>query len=286
MDVESVADTSFTVVCDTGCGAGGVVLPHLLERMGCKVITLNAQLDGHFPGREPEPVEENLKELMSLVKSSGADLGVAQDGDADRAVFVDERGRYVDGDTILGIFALNSEGDVVYTVDTSMAVDEVLSRENRKGYRTRVGDVYVAEKVKEVGASFGGESSGSWIFPDVSYCPDGIYATAKLINILHENDAKLSELVDEIPKYPRKREKIPCEREIMKKVMECLKTEISKLSDKIDYTDGVRIELEDGWALIRPSGTESYIRITVEGNIREIGEVVRNVVVKCIRSCR
>ncbi|MHC1625097.1 MAG: phosphoglucosamine mutase, partial [Methermicoccaceae archaeon] len=132
-------------------------------------------------------------------------------------------------------------------------------------YKTRIGDTYVAEVVKSKGASFGGETSGSWIFPNLSYCPDGLHATAIMVNMV--NKRALSELVDEIPTYPMKREKIECRKDMMKRVMdEVMKTIEGMDVYDVNTTDGVRAQLDRGWFLIRPSGTEPYIRITVEGN--------------------
>ena len=251
------------VVVDCGNGAASVITPYVLGKMGCNVITINSQPDGNFPGREPEPVEENLGLLKSTVKATGADLGIAHDGDADRMMAVDNEGRYVGGDKMLAFFALR---EAIYAiavpVDTSRVVDDLL--DGIKITRTRVGDVYVAEALKRIGGDFGGEPSGAWIFPKVSLCPDGIYAAARLVEIV-EKEGELGKLLDKIPEYPVKRGAFPCRdrNKAMVQIIEKLK----KLGE-INTMDGVRVDLDDGWILVRPSGTEPKIRITVESNNR------------------
>ncbi|MCD4799781.1 MAG: phosphopentomutase/phosphoglucosamine mutase, partial [Methanosarcinales archaeon] len=190
------------VVVDCGNGAASVITPFLLRRLGCRVLALNSNPDGHFRARNPEPKEENLGLLMQTVKDWGADLGIAHDGDADRMMAVDDKGRFVGGDQLLAIFAAHEEADsIVVPVDTSMIVDDALP--DTRIIRSRVGDVYVAEAMKKEGAAFGGEPSGSWIFPRISFCPDGIYAAVRLIEIM--GTRKLSEMVDELPVYQTRR---------------------------------------------------------------------------------
>jgi phosphoglucosamine mutase len=188
---------SCRVVVDCGSGAGATITPYVLREMGCEVITLNAQLDGFFPARNPEPIERNLSLLIEAVRSFHADIGIAHDGDADRMMAVDRGGRYVTGDEMLALFGMKEAKKMaVYPVDVSRMVDDVLTC---PVHRTRVGDVYVAEEVKRTGADFGGESSGSWIFPSVSYCPDGIYAAALIVSIAAQQS--IAELIARFPVY-------------------------------------------------------------------------------------
>ncbi|MDD5615528.1 MAG: phosphoglucosamine mutase [Candidatus Methanoperedens sp.] len=259
----SIGGSGLKVVVDCGNGAASVITPYVLGKMGCEVITINSQPDGNFPGREPEPVEENLGILKSTVKTAGADLGIAHDGDADRMMAVDNKGRYVSGDKMLAFFALReARKAIAVPVDTSRVVDDML--DGIKITRTRVGDVYVAEALKKTGGDFGGEPSGAWIFPRVSLCPDGIFAAARLAEIV-EKEGELGKLLDSIPEYPVKRGAFPCRdrNKAMVQIIEKLK----KFGD-ISTMDGVRVDLDDGWILVRPSGTEPKIRITVESNGR------------------
>ena len=247
------------VVVDCGCGAASVLTPYVLEKMGCKVITLNSQPDGYFPGREPEPVDENLSLLKSAVKAAGADLGIAHDGDADRMMAVDNRGLFVSGDKMLAFFAVReAKKAIAVPVDTSRVIDDILS--GIKISRTKVGDVYVAEELNRTGGEFGGEPSGAWIFPKLSLCPDGIFAAARLAEIV-EKEGELGKLLDSIPEYPVKRGAFPCSDK--KSSMAEIARELGRLGE-VNTLDGIRVDLEDGWILVRPSGTEPKIRITVE----------------------
>ena len=249
------------VVVDCGCGAASVITPYVLRRMGCTVITLNSQPDGFFPARDPEPIEKNLELLKKATLSFGADLGIAHDGDADRMMAVDGKGRYIEGDKLLAFFGIReTKHSIVVPVDTSIMVDDVLK--GRDIYRTRVGDVYIAEELKKRNAEFGGEPSGSWIFPGISLCPDGILAAARLVEIV-QNEGRLDALLDELPTYPMIRGAVPCSNEnkgaAMKKIAESLR----KIGEVTDI-DGIRLDTENGWILVRPSGTEPKIRITTE----------------------
>lgn len=261
MLLDNVGRAAVNVVVDCGCGAASTITPYVLRRMGCKVITLNSQPDGFFPARNPEPVEKNLEMLKKATVEFKADVGIAHDGDADRMMAVDALGRFVEGDKLLALFGLReATKSIVVPVDTSMMVNDVLK--GRKVYRTRVGDVYVAEELKKREADFGGEPSGSWIFPKVTRCPDGIYAAARLVEIV-ENEGKLNALIDELPSYPMKRGALQCSNERKEDVMRKVGKELRKLGE-VSSIDGLRVETENGWILVRPSGTEPKIRITAE----------------------
>ena len=261
----------YKVVVDCGNGAGSLVTPYLLRKLGCEVVTLNSQLDGFFPGRGLEPSPENLGELCSVVKSIGADLGIAHDGDADRAAAVDELGRVAQPDKLLALISAHQlrrkEEIVVTTVDASSVVDDRVAERGGKVVRTRVGDVSVAVAIKKHKAIFGGEPSGAWIFPSVHLVPDGPLAAAKILKLLDLTAKKLSELLDALPEYPTVREKLACPNERKARTMKKLEPKLKKeFPDAEALTiDGIRLELKDGWVLVRPSGTEPYIRVTAEG---------------------
>ena len=274
---------SYKVVLDCGNGAGAQVTPYLLRKLGCKVITLNSQLDGFFPGRKLEPTAENLQELCTVVKSLGADLGLAHDGDADRVAAVDEKGRVAEPDKLLALISANQvrkKGDIVVTtVDASGTVDECVGAKG-KVIRTKVGDVSVAAEIKKRGAIFGGEPCGAWIFPEVHLVPDGPLAAAKILELLESAGKQLSELLDELPEHPTVRKKIACPNEkkatVMKKFETRLRRKFKGISDVLTI-DGIRFSFKDGsWALVRPSGTEPYIRVTAGGkkekNVEKIAE--------------
>lgn len=266
VNVEKIQKRNFKVVVDTGCGAGGVVTPSLLRELGGTVITLNAQLDGTFPKRPPEPTGEVLGDLIALVQRSGADLGVAHDGDADRVVLVDENGSFVNEDMLLAICAkdaLQEGGGVVVTpVSSSLCVKDVVEQYGGELVWTLIGSTHVARKMIELGAVFGGEGNGGLIFPRHQYCRDGAMAVAKILEMICEK--KMSQLVDEIPRYynVKKKVKVIDKEGVMEKVL-------GKLKCNIDTTDGVKIWYDDGWVLIRASGTEPIIRIYAESKSKE-----------------
>lgn len=246
------------VAVDCACGAGSVITPYLLREMGCQVISLNAQPSGFFP-RNPEPTPTSLETLIKLTRDAGADLGIAHDGDADRMVLVDERGRFVSGDKLLAIFArdLGIEA-LVTTVDTSMLVEEM----GFKVTRTPVGDSFVSAAVSH-DLPFGGEACGAWVFPQISLCPDGIYAAARAVQIASRQP--ISELVDAIPDYPIIRGSI----EIGDLNLAGLEQRLWELRPlAVSNVDGLRLSFQDGWLLIRPSGTEPKLRITAEAKTK------------------
>ncbi|KAF5088968.1 phosphoglucosamine mutase [Methanobacterium aggregans] len=255
------------VVVDCANGAASHLSPLILRKAGCSVVTLNSQPDGFFPGRMPEPSAQNLQELMKVVKATGADIGIAHDGDADRMIAVDEQGRISDFDKLLALICYEMGGKVVTTVDASICTDRCIEKVGGEVIRTKVGDVHVAEAVEAENASFGGEPSGTWIHPDFCMCPDGILSALRIIEIVQKHGA-LSELLDSVPSYPTIRDKVNCDNTQKGIIMGSVETELSNLfSDVHDVNriDGVRISMNDGsWVLVRPSGTESYIRITLE----------------------
>src|SRR5438128_6281945 len=181
--LKDLGTAKLRVVVDCACGATSTITPFLLRQMGCDVIAINAQADGHFPGRDPEPLEENLAVLSSTVRAVRADLGIAHDGDGDRMVAGDREGRFVGGDTLLAPCPREAvRPGRVAPVDASMVLDDLLPKATI--WRTRVGDVYVAPELKRRGADFGGEPSGTWIFPKATLCPDGVYAAARLVTMV------------------------------------------------------------------------------------------------------
>ena len=270
------------VVVDCASGAGSEISPLVFRKAGCEVTTLNSQPDGFFPGRNPEPNAENLQTLMKTVVAIGADLGIAHDGDADRMITVDETGEISPFDSLLALISKEFDGDIVTTVDAGLCMDESV---NGKVYRTPVGDVNVAEVIIEKDAAFGGEPSGTWLHPDFCMCPDGILSGLRMAELV-SNKGKLSELLAEIPSYPNIREKITCSKEAKVKVMENMQDLLEEAFDdiaEVNSLDGVRLTFaDDSWVLVRPSGTEDYIRITLESRDADRAEEIREVCVKII----
>ena len=270
------------VVVDCASGAGSEISPLVFRKAGCEVTTLNSQPDGFFPGRNPEPNAENLQTLMKTVVAIGADLGIAHDGDADRMITVDENGEISPFDSLLALISKEFDGDVVTTVDAGLCMDESVKGEV---FRTPVGDVNVAEVIIEKDAAFGGEPSGTWLHPDFCMCPDGILSGLRMAELVSKK-GKLSDLLAEIPSYPNIREKIICSKEAKVKVMEnmeeLLKDAFDDIAD-VNSLDGVRLTFaDDSWVLVRPSGTEDYIRITLESRDAQRADEIKEICVKII----
>ncbi|MBM2825369.1 MAG: phosphoglucosamine mutase [Dehalococcoidales bacterium] len=265
------------VVLDCGCGAASVITPYLLRRLGCEVVALNCYPSGFFP-HPIEPTEDNLKDLLRATREFGADVGIAHDGDADRMMAVDERGRFIPGDKLLALFARQMAAKkVVTTLDASMVIDEM-------GFtvtRTKVGDIYVSEELKK-GGDFGGEPSGAWVFPRNSLCPDGIYAAAKVAAIAGQQ--KLSQLVDSLPDYPLLRGSLT----MAEVALDNLSNRLLALEPlSVSDIDGIRLNFGDGWLLIRPSGTEPRVRVTAEARsdarVRELYDSAVSALKDCVR---
>ena len=277
----------FKVVIDCASGAGSELSPILFRRAGCDVITLNSQVDGFFPGRNPEPNDANLGSLKKVVKATGANLGIAHDGDADRMMAVDENGKVVDFDKLLALMAAEFGGTVVTTVDAGLVMDVELEKVGGKVLRTPVGDVAVADAIIKNNASFGGEPSGTWLYPDFCMCPDGLLSGIRLANIV-SHKGPLSKLLSNMDDYPNIREKVTCSNEEKAIIMENMEEEMKNAFDdikEVNNIDGVRLSLNDGsWVLVRPSGTENYIRITLESPDENKANEMKEICVDLIKS--
>jgi len=261
---DAVGDVeSLSVVVDLGNGVGQVTVDALVE-LGCDVETLNGQPDGRFPGRPSEPTAETCASLCTQVANSDADLGLAHDGDADRLMAVDESGEFVSGDELLALFAQEavSEGDrVAAPVNTSLAVDDSIASEGASVVRTQVGDVFVAEQATASDVVFGGEPSGAWIWPAETLCPDGPLAACKLVELV-SHYGSLSTQVDAIGSYPIRRDSFDVDDKT--RVMAEVAEQVNEEFDDVSTLDGVRVEHDDGWFLIRASGTQPLIQVTAE----------------------
>ncbi|QWC20188.1 phosphoglucosamine mutase [Halorubrum sp. 2020YC2] len=261
---ESVAITEeISVVVDLGNGVGRVTAD-ALHAAGCDVETLNAQRDGRFPGRPSEPTAANCETACEVVAATDADLGVVHDGDADRMMAIDERGRFVAGDALLALFARHEAepGDrVAVPVDTSLLVADALAAVDAAVTYTPVGDAYVAAEAAKPGVAFGGEPSGAWIWPDRTPCPDGPLA-ACVLTALVGAEGSLAALVDDLPEYPIRRDSVRTDskRAIVNRVAALA----DEAFDDVSTLDGIRAETDAGWFLVRASGTEPLVRITAE----------------------
>ena len=282
VDAQAIRDANLKVVVDCGSGAGSYTAPYLIQKLGCDVTTLHCQADGFFPGRDPEPIEENLQELINVVKELGADIGLAHDGDADRTICIDEKGNFVLGDKTFTLVEKqmlkeNNGGTIVTTVATSQAIYDIAEEYNGEVIATAVGDLLVARKLKDEDGLFGGEENGGLIFPDFVYGRDAVMTVAKILEIIAKEKKSLSKLVSELPVYYASKMKIECPDDQKEFVMESIAEEVKNTTDfKLDLTDGVKILKDDGWVIIRPSGTEPIFRCFAESDSQEKADEMTN----------
>ena len=278
---ELIQKTGLKVVIDCGNGAGSVVSPSLLRKLGCRVVELNCVVDGHFR-RPAEPTPEALDELCKTVLAAGADIGFAHDGDADRLVIVTERGVPLSGEWTLAFIADfilgKTTGDVVATVSTSRMLDDIAAKHGVALHRTKVGVGWVVEKMHEVGAVIGGEGTGGVIYPDIHYTTDGIASIAAIAQYLAESGATVTQLVENMPQYQMCRKKLEISsQELATRLVNLALAVYKEACDaetepQLELTDGVKRVWNDRWVNIRPSGTEPVIRVFSEAPTFTVAE--------------
>ncbi len=268
IDAEKIAAKHFHVVVDAANSVGGIALPPLLREIGCKITTINANIDGTFPGRLPEPRPESLGDLSATVKALGADLGVAFDGDADRSIFTDGNGTIYWGDKTFAVvikqYLLKHPGAKIVTpVSSSTLIKDTVETYKGKLIWTKVGSVTVSQTMKAENADLGGEENGGIFYRPHQAVRDGAMTTVLLLNIMAETGKSLEQLVAEQPQYFIEKGKIDCSDDkkaiLQQKIYEQVKKE------NVSTIDGVKIWFSDASAiLIRPSGTEPVFRLYAE----------------------
>ena len=279
--------SKLNVIVDPGNGSGCEIVPKLLSNYDINIMTINAQMDGKFPGRHSEPSEKNLIQISKFLKiSPQEDIGIALDGDADRVIFLDETGEIVDPVRLLALMAKYyiienkdklSKNDLKLStpVNSSSLVENVLEPLGCEIIRTEVGDIKVALALQN-GGFLGGETSGTYIWPKFHFGPDSIVTIAIVLQMIVKTGKSLKELLKEIPQYPYYRKQlklkndIPFTEEINQKIIDEMKESFDSIGKKIkniNKMDGVRFDYDDGWILIRRSGTSPYLRISGESSI-------------------
>jgi phosphomannomutase len=276
------------VVLDSCNGAGSIVGPKLLEALGAEVIPINVTPDGSFP-RPAEPVPENLGDLCDAVKKHGADVGFAQDMDADRLAIVNEKGIPIGEDYTLvlaTLYVLGREpGPVVANLSTTSALEDVAKKFDCPLFLTKIGEVNVTDKMQQQNAVIGGEGNGGVIYPRINFARDSLVGMALVLHLLAESGKTVSQLLDQFPRYTVVKDKMVCPSEKIPAVLRMLRQEYGEYP--LDTRDGVKVTLPEGWFLVRGSNTEPIIRVVAESrsesHAREIVSRIYERVASCIK---
>jgi phosphomannomutase/phosphoglucomutase len=291
VDREAVTDADLTVALDPGHGAGALAGPEFFRELGCSVLTVNAQPDGRFPGRNPEPVAETLGELCRLVETTDADLGIAHDGDADRAIFVDETGAVIEGDATLAALAAAQlrHGDVaVSAVNASQRLVDVVEAAGAELHLTPIGSTHLITAIRELQAAgryvpVAGEGNGGILFPAYRIARDGAYTAARFCELLVDRSA--SDVAAAYDDYHNVRRKTGYgsenEREAM---LAAIERRANAAEADVDTTDGYRLDYGDAWVLARPSGTEPVVRVYAEAREPDRARELADAMVEAIES--
>ena len=266
IDVAAIRARRFRVALDCVRGAGSVIVPALLERLGCEVSAIHMEPDGRFP-RPPEPVAEHLTELERLVKDSKADIGFAVDPDVDRLALVSDAGKAIGEDYTLALASMlvltHRKGPVVTNLSTSRVVEDAVVRSGSKLTLAPVGEVNVAVRMRELGAVIGGEGNGGVILPELHLGRDAPVGVALILQLLTERRQPLSAIVSELPRYSIVKDKLDRPKASLDTVYSALRSAFADAT--ADTQDGLRLAWKDRWLHVRPSGTEPIVRVIAEG---------------------
>ncbi|HKZ93022.1 MAG TPA: phosphomannomutase/phosphoglucomutase [Candidatus Bathyarchaeia archaeon] len=261
-------ERKLNIVLDTGNSVSALVAPQLFLKTGCKTKVINQKLNGTFPSHPPEPTETALQQLITEVKKTHADLGVGYDGDGDRAVFIDDKGRLLTGDYSSIIFARNlitkNNKKVVIDVSCSTALESAIKAANGTPLIERIGRPFMMTRVLHEKAVFGGERSGHFYFPHIYGLDDGTFASLKMAEILSKSDTPLSKIIDQIQKRYAHTINVPFPDEKKFQTIARLKPKLENMGFTMLDIDGVKAQNKTGWVLLRPSNTEPIIRIFAE----------------------
>ncbi len=284
------------VIADTANGVCGLFVPSLFGAQGCDILTLNERPDGHFPAHLPEPKESTLGELKKEVAETNADFGVGYDGDGDRAVFVDDKGRTIPGDLALMILAgdvleRRKDAKIICELSCSLAVEEYVKGHGGVAITERVGHSFIMDRMVSENAALGGEKSSHFYFSETNGGDDALFASLRMAEILSKRGKALSEIFDSLPQYPSiYGENLPCPDELQSKVIERLKMKFKSEGRTFLGMDGIKLIDKSGWVLIRPSNTEPVIRIIAEAKteerLRELHSFAKKELDQAIEICK
>jgi phosphomannomutase len=265
VNVSAIRARRFRVAIDCCNGAASQATPEFLDALGCEIVAVHADASRPFP-HDPEPLPENLGDLCAAVAEKKADLGFAQDADADRLALVDERGLPLGEDCTVAIaveyWLRRRPGTVVVNLATSRMIDDVAARYGCRVVRTRVGETHVVEKMIDVGAEIGGEGNGGVILRPVNACRDSFVGMALVLEALARDASSLSTLRARLPAYALLQETLLCPAREVAPSLRLLQQYYREHT--LDLTDGIKVAWKDRWIQIRPSNTEPIIRLTAE----------------------
>jgi len=278
------------IVVDCMNGSGSLINSFVLEKLGVEVLKIRCDANGDFPDSGPNPKKENITELQTRVIETGADLGLAFDGDGDRLAVVDDKGRVIESKNVFSLLIKNAGLDgsgfnVVRDIVSSNAVDDVTRLSGGNSIVCRVGHTYIAQKSMETDAILSGELSGHYYFKETFYGDDALFAGMKLIQYLVRQRKKLSECLEGLPIYFSKSFYTKVNDDAGK-IINQLKNKFTEEYSEIDTMDGVKVNFEDGWMLFRPSHTEPKILVVYESNNKDGFENVEAVVNKNLEGIR
>ncbi len=271
------------VAVDGGNGVGGHFALPLLKRYGCEIIPINCKPDGNFPKHFPDPtVEENLVELIKIVRKNKADLGIAFDGDADRLGVITDKGEIIWGDKLLLLFARhilkkNPRSTIIGEVKCSQVLYDDIKKHSGNAIMWKAGHSLIKAKMKEVNAALGGEMSGHFFFADRYFgYDDAIYATLRLLEIISQTGKKLSALFADVPKTCVTPEiRVDCPDSKKTETVNRIKKHFQNTPGIVDI-DGIRIPFDDGWALVRSSNTQPVIVLRFEASTKKKLQLIRD----------
>ncbi len=270
LDVAGIRSRAFRVAYDACRGAGGAIIPRLLELLGCDVHAIELEADGRFP-RPPEPVAENLGALERLVRETGAHVGFATDPDVDRLALVSDAGTAIGEDYTLAlatrVVLRHRQGPVVTNLSTSRIVDDMAAAGGSRVIRAPVGEVNVALRMRAEHAVVGGEGNGGVILPELHLGRDAPLGVALLLQMMHEDGEPLSRVIGKFPRYAILKDKLDRPGKPLDAVYAALRTAFPDA--EADTQDGLRLAWPDRWIHVRPSGTEPIVRVIAEAPTRE-----------------
>ena len=273
VDGEKIRKRALKVVIDVGNGVQALAVPKVLEALGCKTQALNIEIDGSFPGRGSEPNPQTLDGLSKAVREFGADLGVGFDGDGDRSVFCDDKGKVEHGDRSCALLvdhclSKDPKRSVVTNVATSQVVDLIAKKHGSEVLRTKVGSVDVSRRILEADSLVGLEENGGFFYAPHVPVRDGAMTTALMLELLSSREQSISALFSALPKLHQKKLKYNRSPEDIIKILEEVNHQAK--GKRTDTTDGIKIwENDNSWVLIRPSGTEPIVRLFAESDVAD-----------------